>query len=295
MYVEAPSPEDVQRALGRTYGVYLNQGIHLVPLEDRVQLLELRVFRSDVTQGGWARVKTGLYKGDVGHVLEVDTLRQTARVLLIPRISYQKQPNGRKRAHFTRPLSGLFDPARARAIFEEDAIDKRDGFILFQKEKYKDGLLNTVLNLRNLTTTDARPSFTEIEAFSQSPSISKAVRASWDIEDAVSALQLQDQVRVIQGELQGSVGTICDKQDNTVQVHFGRGDNIVFDDDQLLHLPAHQVRKHFELGDFIRVRHGVHSGKRGYVVQVSDSNLEFVESNREVWFFLLSVSAFTRF
>jgi ribosomal protein L24 len=161
-------------------------------------------------------------------------------------------------------------------------VESGAGFLKFQGMKFRDGLLEKVLPLNAVTSKDVRPTFEDITLFGESPGFDKAVIREWKIDEAVAALRVHDRVEVIEGELKGLIGAVVDinGQDNTVQVLPHSTTNALLEEDpRPLSIAAYHIRKAFEIGDYIQVRHGAYAGKRGHIVdvQLETETLEFVE------------------
>ncbi|XP_022765470.1 protein RNA-directed DNA methylation 3 isoform X2 [Durio zibethinus] len=87
-YIEADRQCDVNEACkGLTY-IYSSR-VAPVPSNEVYHLLTVRTKHSEVSQGMWARVKNGKYKGDLAQVVAVNNERKRATVKLIPRIDLQ--------------------------------------------------------------------------------------------------------------------------------------------------------------------------------------------------------------
>jgi transcription elongation factor SPT5 len=272
IYVEAPTTGDIRRAFAQTHIVYVDREISFVPLPERVQLLEMKTVMT-VAEGDWVRTRSGTYKGDIGYVTEVITYSAKVRVFLVPRLSYLERSKDLKRLPETRPLPALFDADRARNIFGTEAVQQGKDWLRFQGMKFKDGFLERRVNVHTLNTKNVRPTFEEIELFNASSGWCKAARHRWKVEDTIASLSVNDRIKIIKGELKGLRGIITSKDVNSVQVHLRKDDNDALNEDQLLEVPAHQIHKSFSVGDYVRVRLGVHAGKSGFIVNMSNDDI----------------------
>ncbi|XVE75438.1 hypothetical protein DITRI_Ditri12bG0093900 [Diplodiscus trichospermus] len=87
-HIEADRQCDINEACkGLTY--ICSSRVALVPSNEVYQLLIVRPKHSEVSEGMWARVKNGKYKGDLTQVVAVNNERKRATVKLIPRIDLQ--------------------------------------------------------------------------------------------------------------------------------------------------------------------------------------------------------------
>ncbi|XVE68778.1 hypothetical protein DITRI_Ditri09bG0097400 [Diplodiscus trichospermus] len=87
-YIEADRQCDINEACkGLTY--IHSSRVAPVPSNEVYHLLTIRTKHSAVSEGMWARVKNGKYKGDLAQVVAVNNKRKRATVKLIPRIDLQ--------------------------------------------------------------------------------------------------------------------------------------------------------------------------------------------------------------
>jgi transcription elongation factor SPT5 len=66
-----------------------SQKVTLVPIKEMTDVLSVEKKSVEIDQNTWIRVKTGIYKGDLAKVVDVDHVRQRAQIKLIPRIDLQ--------------------------------------------------------------------------------------------------------------------------------------------------------------------------------------------------------------
>jgi hypothetical protein len=267
IYVESKSVENIRRALAHVPAAYLHRGIFLVPPDERTPLLGMP---ADILgPGDWVRVKVGIYEGDPAYVTAA---KNKIRLLLVPRISYEQHDV------VTRPQLALFDPDRARAVFGGSAVQQVNNTLVFKRMVFKDGLLEKAFPRKQLIIGNVRPTLEEIESFSQSPQFPRHSRAKWEAEEVADALCLHDRIEVVEGDLKGKQGIITGKYRDVVQVNLSVDDHHSVDNELRFDIPAVYVRKSFEIGDYIRIRSGIHAGKYGYVMKISlDGTLEFLE------------------
>lgn len=279
LYLVAPNPQIIQRVFERVHTVYVNRGITLVPQEDCDVLC--RMLRDEdvpFKAGDWVRVKKkGLYKDDVGCVLNADLPNSTITMLLRPRLSYV---NGQQ---FTRPLPALFDPDRARVVFGPGSVQGDDATqcFSFQGMSFQHGFLKCSFPLRQLVTKDVLPKFSEIENFyshlmTMTPPWDWS-RCKWYRDDYFNSLRTGDRIRVEQGEGMGQVGYLVGvKEYGVVEVRLTAEINADLSQDLELELLAHQTVRAFKAGDYIMIRHGVHAGIRGHVAEVGKTTLKVI-------------------
>ncbi|KAK9282782.1 hypothetical protein L1049_011003 [Liquidambar formosana] len=88
VYIEADKQFDVNEACKGLCSIYSSR-VAPVPKNEISHLLSVRNKNNEVSEGSWARVKNGKYKGDLTQVVSVNDARKRATVKLIPRIDLQ--------------------------------------------------------------------------------------------------------------------------------------------------------------------------------------------------------------
>ena len=275
IYVEAKSPEAVRRSLaGMSAFVRWREGIVLVPIQERVQLLQWS--EVNVCTGDWVRVKRGLYRHDLGCILSYENFSSRFTFAVVPRLNYKPDSTGthtkvsaKRRAQPIRPSQALLDVDRARQISKVQSSKTRDGYIKFQGMYFYGGLLIRQHSVHDLITECVTPRYDEIQLFRASPHFDRSIIRKWQIAVSLAALQAGNRVEILAGELKGSLALVKDIQDNILKVepldlskNPGHG---------ILQLPTDHVRKAFLPGDYVQVRHGGDAGSRGYVITTSES------------------------
>jgi ribosomal protein L24 len=282
LYLKAQSPLHIQRAFERVHTVYTNRDIILVPQRDCDELYQMNR-PVPVRDGDWVRVKKkGLYKDDVGYVLTTDLLNSSVTVLLLPRISYAKD---RLDSAITRPPPAPFDHNRARSVFGLDSVKGDDAAhsCQFQQMSFQGGLLKSLFPLRHLVTRDVQPTYRQIEKLysylmTTTPSWDWS-RDTWYRGDYLNSLCVGDRVRVQRGEGTGQVGHVVDVKEYGVMkvlLTAEMNTSLRVSGDLLLEIPVDHTVRVFQVGDYIRVRHGIHTGVRGYVIEFSEMTLKVV-------------------
>ena len=244
--------------------------MHLVPLSERAQLLQMRTGTLGVDVGDWVRIRQGTYRQDLGYVLSVDNLISRVRLLLVPRLTYK---SGRVKQAGKRPKSQRQPPAlldiNLARTFEGG---QRLNGPRFQGKTFMDRLLVKEYAQCHLITVNVRPTYEEIRLFRTSTAVDRTAIRKWEIGDAIRALRIDDRIEVLVGELKGCCGVILDIHDSIAQVEVQQEGNTVLRDKHTLDIPLLDVRKAFREGDFVGIRHGVNAGVTGYVLSVSDDS-----------------------
>ena len=274
IYVQSKSPSHIKRAFEGTHRmVDRNKIITHMPEEECNQLICMPSISNAIVKGDWVRIKRGHYKGDVTYVTAV---KDKVRLLTVPRILYDVCPAS------TRAPPALFDADRACTIFGPDAVRQinADETYVFQRMTFKGGLLEQVFDIKQLTFKNIYPTPEEIQLFSQSTGWDRKARDAWEAKGAAAALRERDRIKILTGEFRGALGIVIDKRTDSVQIQLSQDDRNGLNEDFRLELSVAQVRKFFKLGDYVRVREGVHAGKHGYVVKTVTEGaglLELVE------------------
>ncbi|KAH9617774.1 hypothetical protein KSS87_011811 [Heliosperma pusillum] len=174
VFVEAEKQSDVTEACYQLADVYSTL-VSQVASNEVGQLLNVRKKSNEVKEGTWARVKNGIYRGDLTQVVAVNNERKRATVKLIPRLDMQalmeKYGGGSK---LKRPKTGV---PTARLISSRELEEFRplmqyrrdrdtgkvfeflDGLML------KDGFLFKKVSIDSLAFWDVNPTEDELQKF----------------------------------------------------------------------------------------------------------------------------------
>ncbi|KAL3649647.1 hypothetical protein CASFOL_006050 [Castilleja foliolosa] len=85
IFIEAEKQQDIYEACKGLSSIYSSR-VTAVPNNELSRLLSVRSKSSGISEGMWARVKNGKYKGDLAQVVAVNHTRKKATVKLVPRI-----------------------------------------------------------------------------------------------------------------------------------------------------------------------------------------------------------------
>jgi ribosomal protein L24 len=254
-------------------GISTQPNIQLVPLEDRSALMNLGLRSIDV--GSWVRVAgKGKYRMDMAHVLDVDEVARTAKVLLLPRISR----DGRgKRKRATRIEPCIFDAKHLGSKVKR----LENGGVMYKGETYRNGLLESTFPLNGLYA--ASPTASELNTFGRTrtihPSVMKKSWAKW----AAASIKQGDRVCVTSGEQAGMIGKVHDIAHDVATIFPVGGsvtDNINADTRQLcVDAPLTNIRLHLLVGDYVYVVFGANAGKSGVIVEVEEDLVTLVDGS----------------
>ncbi|CAK9231171.1 unnamed protein product [Sphagnum troendelagicum] len=273
LYIESDKEAYVKQACRGMRMIY-SQKVTLVPIKEMTDVLSVEKKSVEIDQNTWIRVKTGIYKGDLAKVVDVDHVRQRAQIKLIPRIDLQA---------LAAKLEGRDDMKKRpkpapRSISIQEVKDlripvdrKRDGatgefFDYFGGLMFKDGYFYKNVSLKTIDAKGIEPSLDELQKF-QKPG-----------EDGLEAMGLPpaaartrgqfmkgDTVVVAEGDLRNLMGIVEKVDDDSVFIRPKNKDlkgTLTFKDRQL--------RKFFKTGDHVKVIAGKHEGATGMIVKIKN-------------------------
>ncbi|KAF9064251.1 hypothetical protein BDP27DRAFT_1367314 [Rhodocollybia butyracea] len=220
--------------------------------------------------GQWVSIKRGLYRGDVG--LVVDDYREQdsttgVKVMVVPRLDYADTPSAvfSKRKRRFRPSARLFNPAEC--VQENLIAHRRQHVFSYRSWHFEYGLLLKTYHESSLTPA-CEVSSPTVVLFQEA----KAWGANIELDSRPHSLFWQfepgDQVFCSEN---GSHGTMISAfNPNTpsrlsrLEVEFEEGVRVV---------AVTSLTKDVILGQYVEVLAGVHSGKEGFVVAKADAFL----------------------
>jgi transcription elongation factor SPT5 len=157
---------DMQQLLHGVHGVvssHQTPQINLVPLDDRVALLDMSAIPPTIAPGSWVRIKRkGRYRNDLGLIHHIEDQHFSAIVFVVPRI-----PLDRKRDQLGRAKPALFDADAIQAHYGPHAVVKRNQVWVFKNQIYKYGLLELEYALHEISDQFVDPSEDELDIFRQ--------------------------------------------------------------------------------------------------------------------------------
>ncbi|XP_043704580.1 protein RNA-directed DNA methylation 3 [Telopea speciosissima] len=175
MFIEAYKEFDVVEACKGLCSIYSSR-LSSVPRNEVSHLFITRSKTSEVSVGSWARMKYGIYKGDLTQVVAVNAARKRATVKLIPRIDLQaiaKKLSGEgtvKRTSVPAPRlisSSELEDFRKHIQYRQD---RESGFYfeIIDGLMLKDGYLYKRVSIESLCCWDVVPSADELQRFEAS-------------------------------------------------------------------------------------------------------------------------------
>jgi transcription elongation factor SPT5 len=269
LYVEAACETQVQRGLQNISNIQLHK-ISRVAIDEALALLNLNVRFFAVDIGDLVRLETGLYRGDLAVVLNVENTY--ARIALIPRLRiYSDGTKGKRKRRDGRPTRRLFDENEVIKIPEIDSVAQHSLVFRFEGQTFKNGLLELDISLEDLEQKRADPSADELYEFIRiagrgHESVAESVAQALS-RVAAASIQAGDRVQVISGESWGNVGFVEEVGDGEVKLYISNAKASELD---TIMTPNTTVAKHFIVKDFVKVRSGAGIGTSGWVVHCHD-------------------------
>ena len=276
LYVEAKSALDVREGCSGIPGVMVDKLSH-VPIDEALSLLRLDAYFFSVTTGDWVRIKSGLYRQDLALVLDVCRGGTNMTVAVIPRLDLVLDVSGkRKHSSQSRPAKRLFDDQEIIRVYGADSVVHYNQVFAFQKQVFKNGLLELDVELGDLVQELATPSKSELQEFIHSSTVDyRSVDRAFVriVRNLQASLKPGDRVVVILGELEGEIGVIKNVRGATVTLRIG-------DTHPDVDILTSAVRKHFQLYDYVKVVDGLKIGRSGWVISINLPDITFFDKEK---------------
>src|SRR5262245_56535550 len=269
IYVETNELSDVLATVKDLSGVAVNPKIELVDPQDKQALIDLG--RSLVETRSWVRVgRGGMYRNDLGYVIDIDSDNELATVLLVPRIIVKPTRRSRKGkerqvSRTIRPPPLVFNPRTSSLPYEE--LDHQR--VKWNRKVFRGGLEEKVLPTSRLYPSSPRAA--ELLMFVQGQAIEASVLKSALSECAASSLKPGSAVRIVAGEQAGMVGRLDDISHGVARVlpdHDKHG---------AVQVPITVLCLRLHVGDYIRVSAGENVGRMGWITEIeSEDGMDLV-------------------
>ncbi|KAM3698430.1 hypothetical protein ACJW31_06G187600 [Castanea mollissima] len=175
IYIEADKQFDIIEACKGLTTIYSSR-IAIVPKNEVSHLLSSRITRNEVSEGSWARVKNGKYKGDLAQIVAVNDARKRATVKLIPRIDLQAMT-----AKFGGGVSLKKNSTPAPRLISTSELEEFRPLIQYRRDRdtnklfevldglmLKDGYLYKKVSIDSLSCSGVMPSEEELLKFKSS-------------------------------------------------------------------------------------------------------------------------------
>ena len=291
LYIEADKEVHVKRAI-RGLRALKWWKLQLIPITQMVNAVKFTDDVPVIAKGQWVRIKSGLYKGDVGQVYTLGDQNTIITVKLIPRIDLQaleEDPTRKRKRAFNafragqRPPQALFNRAEVkRRGGEVSSLSKHpsDGrrYDVFGSNRYRQGFLYKDMRHTGLYTDNVQPTADEADRFLN------RIRGESDDDDddeelpappptassksSVALFSIGDHVIVSEGSMKNITGRITSlsKAGCTVQPDSHQPISMPLD------LMLKEIRKFFRLGDHVKVVAGVYRDETGMITQVQQAS-----------------------
>ena len=289
VYIEADKEVHVKRAI-RGLRALKWWKVQLIPIAQMVSAVKFTDDVPIIHKGQWVRVKSGLYKGDLGQVYQLTDQNSLITVKLIPRIDLSALDDadaGRKRKRAfpprgaDRPPQALFNPSEVQkkggvvTTIQKHPTDRRR-YAVFGSNRYRQGYLYKDMRVTGLYHDNIQPTADEADRF-----LSR-IRGDSDDEDddevlapppppsrSKSALlfSIGDHVIVSEGAMKNITGRISSlsKTHCTIQPDAGQPISMPVD------LMLKEMKKFFRLGDHVKVVAGMYRDETGMITQVQQA------------------------
>ncbi|XP_024532510.1 putative transcription elongation factor SPT5 homolog 1 isoform X2 [Selaginella moellendorffii] len=286
IYVEADKEAYVKQAIKGLRNIF-PKTIHLVPIKEMTDVLTVEKKSFDIDKENWVRVKTGLYKGDLARVLDVDHVRQRARIKLVPRVEIQelvaklegKEIPKSKGFSVRPPQRFVMQELREMKVHIERRRDARgDHYEQVANMQFMDGYLIKNVSLKTLNAVDVMPSLDELQSF-QKPGDDDSVDA-FGLSSSRKRGQFVkgDTVVAVEGDLKGIQGVVEKVDEDNVEIRPDKKSGLK----DVLRFHIKQLSKHFEPGNHVKVTSGKHEGATGMIVKIErDSVIILSDTTKE--------------
>lgn len=284
VFIEAPKEVHVKRAV---MGIRALKwwSIKLIEIHDMVQAVKIEVKSATVKRKQWARVKGGLYKGDLALVTNVMDQGTVTEIKMIPRLDIaqlQEDYNNRgeerkkkKRGRGVRPLQKLFNKQQVQEL--DGFVQRKNGFDTYKNMKFKHGYLYKTINIRSLEITEVYPTQNEIEVFQarhggeddSQPSDDDSNQAL-PVRKRMKQFVRRDRVVVVSktSDLFNLKGRVLKVFKGTVTVEPDHGSHIM----EPTEFKLNEIKKYFEVGDHVKVLVGKYKNETGFIIEVKEKD-----------------------
>ncbi|KAF9624013.1 hypothetical protein IFM89_007711 [Coptis chinensis] len=272
IYVEADKEAHVKEACKGLRNIY-SAKVMLVPIKEMTDVLSVESKAIDLSRNTWVRLKTGIYKGDLAKVVDVDNVRQRVTVKLIPRIDLQALANkldGREvvKKKVVPPQRFMnIDEAREMHIRVERRRDPSTGdyFENIGGMMFKDGFLFKTVAMKSISSQNIQPTFDELEKF-RKPEGDDGDMANFSTLFAnrkKGHFMKGDAVIIVKGDLKNLMGWVEKVEEENVHIRPKMKDL-----PKTLAVNEKDLCKYFKPGDHVKVVSGSQEGATGMVVKV---------------------------
>ncbi|KRZ72634.1 Transcription elongation factor SPT5 [Trichinella papuae] len=283
IYIEAYKMPHVMRAIEGVSTLYKNH-VRMVPIKETPDVFKVIKDTSALKPGVFVRVKRSVYKDDIAQAERccdkldkqvlvdwVDLSQKSIHLKLIPRIDYTRMRGAMRNTGETdipkkrkaRPPAKFFDLDAVRAIGGE--VGKDGEFYIFEGNRYsRQGFLYKSMAISAVEANNVKPSLAELEKFQVGVDDLKSELANTLVREEHGQFAAGDVVEVVEGELLNLRGKVTSVDGDTIHVQTAMPEL-----KGTLKFSAHELRKHFVVGDHVKVISGRYEGDTGLIVSIN--------------------------
>jgi transcription elongation factor SPT5 len=273
VFVEAKRLADVHTICRGMSGVRWWESRKIDNLE-AMRLLQRQMPPFQPEENGWVHIKKRPYTRDIAVIRQV-LPKGRLEVIVVPRIppslKRTSQNQGSEVRKHTKPLAQLVDLKAFAKSGRRLRIEGTGTSTIYRYRRRafdSSGYLLLTLTPDEYYHINVFPTVAQIRPFANSISISSSAKLKAFRCAESRQLQIGDKVAIIASEHAGRVGEIDAVLDTYVYVHFS--DRSGSDLPETIQIPVSFVRRHFKIGDNVRVKTGESTGYTGYIVNLDD-------------------------
>jgi len=205
--------------------------------------------------GQWVKVRRGIYKGDVGHVMT--TQDSSVQLLLVPRLPSPKTMGTHTQTH---PTPALFDYETAKLVYDgAEPVRVNENVYSFQGKTFEHGLIVKEFPLNSVSTTVSSMPIHLFNLFRESlhPKL-KACAATFP-KPSEWCFAEGDEVYIVDESYPPTYkfGTISLLRTDSVDLTTQEG---------IMNALWLDIRKVFREGDYVEITGGMYQGQTGWVI-----------------------------
>ena len=263
VYLETTMNPQLRNLLQRTPGIIVRNSdiiTERIEFKDWLSLLKMRDTKELPKVGKWAEVRKGLYTGDVGCVVSVETWG--VQLMLVPRLPPPGPSNilqgKRKRSH-PRATPALFDHSVAKQVYGVEPTRRQENCYRFKGNDFEYGLILKAYDFGSISTPVHQVDLALTYLFLESRH-PKVISSTSSFPRPLGWVFAQgDKVYVISpwGATEVRRGVITSVLMDSVEVDLGTEEGVVT-------VSWLDIRKVFSPGDFVEVTSGEHQGRTGW-------------------------------
>eukprot|EP01096_Ripella_sp_DP13-Kostka_P000139 TRINITY_DN10205_c0_g1_i1.p1 TRINITY_DN10205_c0_g1~~TRINITY_DN10205_c0_g1_i1.p1 ORF type:complete len:1025 (-),score=456.25 TRINITY_DN10205_c0_g1_i1:51-2990(-) len=271
VYIESERETHIREALeGLTTVIGINRP-KLVPINEMTDVMKIKRTKELPKIGTFARVKRGLYKGDLVKIIEINPDETKALLQIIPRLDFQEmeRKNNANRDDPDAPMGGRGKRGRVESEVDNSKprpepklyhADKYDYNFELKGHKFVNGFLQKYMPLTSIDFKNVVPLPAELQKFSVDQEAFTALLKSTQPKKQIKFV-VGDTVRVTTGDIMNLTGVIHQINNDTVIIRSSY-DGLK---GELLSVQRDHLAKVFSVGTPVKVIDGKFKGSTGIV------------------------------